>query len=307
MNSSLNRRWRKIALILISVLLVCVAGAFILFLVASASSDTLPDPNGYDLLRQAASQIGERLDDYRSLSDAELQSYLEENLAALKRAREGLRLPNAVPVEYDQQWISRRTPVIMGIRRLGHALEVEADLHARRGEIDQALESAMDLVRLGRAAGNKGVVIDFLVGTACEIQGLVVITNLLVQLSSTQCRSAARTLQEMDQTRENLSELFRREKRWMMASSGFFEYLKEMVEYRTLHPERQNFLGDSAHDAKFRLRAIRSAMLQIAARGFELEHGRRPTNVVELVPNHLSAAPLDSLSELPLELTASPQ
>lgn len=306
MSTSLNRWWRKIAVILVSVLLVCAVGSFILFRVASASSDALPDPNGYDLLRQAASEIGERLDDYRSLSDAELQSYLEANLSALKRAREGLRLSNAVPVEYDPKWISRQTPVMMGIRRLGHAFEVEADLHARRGEIDQALESAMDLVRLGRAAGNKGVTIDFLVGTACEIQGIAVITNLLARMSSTQCQSVARAIQELDQTRENLNELFRREKRWMVASSGFLEYVKSMVEYRTLHPERQSMLGDSMRDAQSRLRTIRFASLQIAARGFELEHGRRPTNLVELVPSHLSAVPVDPVTELPLGLAASP-
>jgi uncharacterized protein (DUF1778 family) len=305
--SSSNHRWRKIAVILLSGFLVFVAGAFILFRGASASSVPLPDPNGYDLLRQATSQIGERLDNYRSLPDAELQSYLEENRAALMRAREGLKLPSAVPVEYDQKWITRQTPVMLGIRRLGHAFKVEADLHTRRGEIDQSLESAMDLVRLGRAAGNKGVTIDFLVGTACEIQGLVVITNLLAQMSPEQCRSVARTLQEMDQTRENLNELFRREKRWMVASSGFFVYVKEMVEYRTLHPERQSFLGDSLQDAQSRLRTIRFETLQIAARGFELEHGRRPTSIVELVPRFLSTLPIDPVTELPMELIASPQ
>lgn len=299
----IKQRSKKVAVVIVSVALAVIIVVFVLYLNArSGPQEQIPSPNGYELIRQAALTIGDELDDAKSLPDSKIAAYLEENSAALELTRKGLALPAVVPVEFTQEWI--QTKVMMGVRNLGHAFETEALLYQRQGNMDQALSSALDLVRLGFSIGNRGVLIDFLVGTACEIQGAHVVSNMLERLNASQCRSAVKVLEELDRERESVDSLFQRERRWSVRAGGFLEYVKFMIEHRSLRPERE--VWNSTAEVQARLRVLRQIRIRIAARAFELEKGRSPTSVSELESEYLNQLPLDPESGDPLPITPAP-
>jgi hypothetical protein len=297
-----KQRFKAAAIFVGSALLVAIAGVFALYHIASyVPREQPPSLNGYEFIREATLQIGDSLDDAESLADKDLEVYLEANTAALELARKGLALPCVVPVEFDQAWIAAQTRVMMGARDLGHAFATEALLYHRQGNLDRALTSAFDLVRLGSSIGNRGVLIDFMVGTACEIQGACVISNMLDQLDASQCRLTIGLLEELDQKRETVDSLFQRERRWSVKSGGFLEYVKFMIEHRSLRPEKE--VWNSTTEVQSRLRVLRVIRVRIAIRAFELEKGRSPKGIEELVPDYLRELPRDPKNDTPLSIT----
>jgi len=248
--------------------------------------------------------MGDRLKDFESRSNQVLAAYLQENSTALELARKGMAVSCVVPVEYTQTWIASQTSMMMRARDLGHAFEIEAILHQREGDMDQALSSALDLVRMGFALGNRGVLINSMVSSACELQGVYVITNLLDHLNSSQCRSAIRVLEELDRQREPMDALFARERRWSVRTGGYLEYVKFMVEQRSLRPEKH--VWNSLAELQSRLRQLRQFRIQIAARAFELDHGRAPAMSSELVPAYLKNLPADPETGTPMSIAPTP-
>jgi len=292
---------RRVGLILVAMTVVVFVVSYALYQRAKAGSVELPNPNGYDQMRQTALQIRNRLEDFEQLPDSHLEAYLNECERELTLLRQGLPLPSAVPVKFNTNWITTQLPIMMGARNLGHALAAEAELHKRRGNLDEAVQSALDLVRLGFVVGNRGLVIDFLVGTACEIQGVRIITNSLEDLNLNQCKTVTEILESMDMQRESPDSLFRREKRWAVATGGFLEYVKGIVEFKSLRPERSGPF-DSQGLVNTRLKDLRLIRMRIAAQAFRLSNDRSPTNALELVPVFLKEAPVDPETSQPLTL-----
>ena len=295
---------RRVGLILAGVAVVLFIAYYARYQSAQRGVDVIPNPNGYDQIRQASLRIRDRLEDFEKLSDLELEVYLKECEPELTLLRQGLNLPSAVPVEFDANWITTQLPVMMGARNLGHALAVEAELFQRKGNLDQVVQSALDLVKLGLVVGNKGLAIDFMLGTACEIQGAGIITNSLEILDPDQCKAVIEILESLDSQRESLDSMFRREKRWGVAANGYLEYLKAMIEFRSWRPERSGYFNTQVQ-VNARLKDLRLIRIRIATQAFLLSRNQSPTNALELVPEFLKEVPLDPGTSQALTLEES--
>ena len=267
----------------------------------------LPEPNGYDLLVQAASQSSQVPTDCEQLPDDELARLVEVNKAALQITREGLRLPSAVPVSYGQAWIAQQVPALMSLKRLARLLEAEAILQSRRGDTNGALQSCLDLVRYGRAIASEGVQINFLVGSACELMGACRMTNLLAGATTEQCRSACQGLEGLERTREPKAAIERREHAWQRGSLSIVDEVKLIIQTRSLRPETgwEFLVPQSAYED--RVQQMRLALLRIATRGYELETGRTPAAASDVVPRYLSAVPIDPETSKPVNLDDKPR
>lgn len=73
---------------------------------------------------------------------------------------------------------------------------------------------------------------------------------------------------------------------------GVSDWIGAAWAYKSLNPFRQN---DQSFTAKVlgTDRRRRQLMLNLASRAYELEHGKRPLRVEELVPSYLRAVPKD--------------
>lgn len=268
------------------------------------NQEVLPNPNGYELIRQAASQMTGGLEGgHDAQSSAELQELLEQNTGVLDLVRKGLATPTAVTVEFNPNWMGRHMAELNGIKRLGRVLAAEATLHRRQGETDQAVNSALELMRLGFAAGHRGLAIDFLVGMALETQALTLLTNMLPELDEGQCQRIVEAMERNFHQHESLDSMLDRERRWALGSIGLFPYL-----VTKFHPGSKSRLQrvhqNIVTNWQSRWRDGREIQIRIAARGFALANGRPPTSVTELVPAYLREVPVDPVLLEPLRLSA---
>jgi hypothetical protein len=269
-----------------------------------SSFPPLPDPNGYDVLVRAAARVIRNTNSVKEPTPEELAALVATNKAALLELRRGLEMPSAVPVMMSEDWFASETPNLMSLK--GAAIAMVAEIRHRQGQGDLAgaLSESCDLLRFGQAISRHGVWIDVLVGTACEAMAVRCMTNLLAGLTAEQCRDAVGRLERHESQRESSDEIAGREREWQRKTYGFTarfqQAYKEHIQGE--EPLGKMFVPDVEKDYHTRALAARRLMLAAASRAFELERGRKPQRISELVPDYLRAVPIDPASHAPLEL-----
>ena len=254
----------------------------------------LPAPNGYDVLLQAAVKIMPNQKNVTELTTNELGEWVARNNAALIELRRGLVLPSAVPVRMDEGWIQAHTPNFMNLKAAARAMDAEALFLAQTGDVMGAVNEYLDLLRFGRAISRYGVLIDSLVGAACEGMAVRRMTNLLSRLNAADCKRTALVVEEIEARREAFKEIMGREKEWSLKSFGIFARIHYMIK---VQPQK-----DIEKGYQTRVRETRLLILQLASRAFELERGRKPQRAADLVPDYLRTVPTDPATQAPLAL-----
>ena len=181
-------------------------------------------------------------------------------------------------------------------------MDDEAFLLTQQGDVAGALNECLDVLRFGQAISKQGLLINFLVGSACEVMAVRRMTNLVTTLNAAQCRRAAIALQEHEDQRESLDEITQRDREWSRRTYGFLARIREMIEERSLELGKSFGFLDVEKEYQTRVLEVRLFMLRLAGRAFELERGRKPKRASELVPDYLRAVPLHPQSRAPLEL-----
>jgi hypothetical protein len=287
---SLNRR-------ILALSLLAVGGVLALLLWWSprpAAPPALPSPNGYDdLLRAAAAHQGKI--DAPQASTEELRGFVENNREALRLVRVGLSRACQVPVEYSQAYMVKHLKELADTKALAQALKAEGALAERENRLSDAVNSYLDTMRLGHQAARGGLLIDQLVGLACQAIGLNPLMNLRTNLSAQDWRGVIQTLEAIEREQEPLPAMLARERDWGRRVIGV-KYLR----YRVLAHLRQTL--EQPYE-KFRrkvqnLSARRRLLLaEAAVRCFWLENHRYPDSLRELVPGLLGAVPVDPYTE----------
>jgi hypothetical protein len=299
--------------------LIAVLGVFIAFGVAAliffapigkSAFPPLPQPNGYDVLARAAANIVSSDRTIKEMTAGELAEFVPTNRAAIDQIRRGLDLPSAVPVEMSEDWFSTHTGRLMNLNAAALAMKGEALLLYREGDAGGALNECLDLLRFSRAIQSQGTLIDFLIGTACEVIAVNQITNILAGifagLSAADCKRAAKALEQHEAAREPLRRIEGREVEWSRRTFGPLTRIRLMIRSRSLEPLRPGSI-DVTVQYNRQIRAVRLVSIRLASHAFKMEHGRKPQTITDLVPEFLSAVPLDPVSHQPLELPSGEQ
>ena len=154
------------------------------------------------------------------------------------------------------------------------------------GRTNDAVNAYCDLIRFAHESARGGFRIEALVTMAMESMAMKPLQGLFDSLNAEQSRRIARMLEELTARRESWSEINRRDLRYSfradtMAVFSFDTWTAMRNSKARFHSaERQRVLD----------------MLDFATRAYELETGSRPTNIVSLVPDYLSAIPRDPLT-----------
>jgi hypothetical protein len=274
--------------------LLCVIGFSALILSPAKSTfGSLPDPNGYDALVQASAKLSRPDSESEQPTIEELASLVAKNQTALTEVKSRLSLPSAVPVRMSEAWLRGHSQELLNFKAAAKALNAEATLLARRGDTNGGLLVAFDALRFSEAILRGGVLIDYLVGSACELMAVRQMTNLLSGLNLEACRQARTMLEDCESRRDSLAELLQREKEWSWNTFGVLRRVEMMIQTRSLRPgkELEFLFPDSGEEYRNRVSETRLAIVLFASRAYEFERGGKPRQINDLVPTYLRIPP----------------
>ena len=287
---------------LIGVGIVALLAAFVALLeLKPPPPSVFPSPNGYaDFIKAGEMVSAGNAPDRRTATQNELQRYIEDNRDALQLVRTGLTKQSRVTTEYTPVYITSHMPELARLKGLALALVAEGKLAELENRSGDAARIYLDTIRFAHESVRGGLHIDGLVGMACEAIGITPLETLSTTLDAKQCRELLPTLELIDANREPFAEVMKQEKTWSRQAFGWRGRIQVLV----LRIFRRNLLTPALQksEAKFRTADTRrrKLLVNLASRAYELEKGKRPATIGELVPDYIKAIPPDPVTGAPM-------
>lgn len=274
-------RWLKWGgLSLLAVALMAV-GAVVL----GRRAPELPNPNGYDRLLAVAAQIPNHVADLDEKGAPTTAQFVAAHPNVVAETQRALELPAQIPVTYTSVWLSKRMPELMNLRRLEKALLAIARHSHSSNDLQAATAARFAAVKLGQHGVRGGVLIDFMVGAAIQVNGLTQISNSVPAMDVAGCQLGLIGLHALQAGQEPLSGYVGRERRWILFGSEWWKNLDLELAMKLpgmlLNPAKQQAMFVDQTPLQ------RSQELQLAYAGLESALRRR---LGELQANNTSPA-----------------
>lgn len=251
----------------------------------------LPNPNGYNDFVKAGRITADLAEyEYDKLNQEQLREAVKKNAAALSLVRDGLSNECRVPIQFSQVYAENHLNDLASFKKLAQAFAAEGKLAEIENHPDAAAKSYLDAIHFGNESMDGGVLIDALVGIAIEAIATSHLTNLVDKLDAKSCRETAATLETFDGQRQTWNEIMRQEHNWSRRTFTGFGY-----DIARLETHRSMEAAFKQSEKKFlqHVKETRQLTIDFAARAYELDKGKAPANVSNLVPDYLKAIPQD--------------
>jgi hypothetical protein len=250
----------------------------------------LPNPNGFDDYIAAGKMIGPasaaKLGRWDLLSDAQLRVELA-HYAAYDRMRDGFSKESWNPYVF-KPWPREEA---QALHQLSCAIRAQSELAQRTNDLALEIETIVDELRIAQAEIRGSASNDYFVGSGpayFEPDLYRNLWNLRERLSSKQCVELAAELTAIGRGRESW-EIRDKRRRIIEENAGWERHARSILFHWS---GRDSELG--RRDEHLRLVAqLRVLIVALGTRAFELENGRLPTTLAELVPKYLSEIPDD--------------
>jgi hypothetical protein len=282
---------------------LCLIVAAIWLVVRSEPSpdQPLPSPNGYEDLVNAAAALLAEPPDLKTADLEELRDYVEQNQTAFDLVRSGLKKKARVPTKTgDPNYLIAHSMELISLKKLCRALAACGQLAQFEQRTKDAVAAYLDVIQLGQHCSRGGLMIDALVGTAIGTIGADGLRRLLPAFEVQDCRRAIDVLERVEASAEPAEEFLKRDFAWARQQPGGWRaWLDQMIpltRFSQLKQVRQSFLRQWNRQVRTR----RQLLLDLALRRFELESGRKPSQLSELVPGCIKALPRDPETGKPL-------
>ena len=250
----------------------------------------LPNPNGYDDFVKAGQLVSGDSGNYNTMTREQLAGLAAQNREALKLVRTGLTQECRVPVDTSPAGATNRLDVDASLKRVGLALCAEGRLAELEGRTNDAVRAYLDCIRYGNESGRGGVIIDRLVGVACEALAAFPLQLMSGSLDAAESRQVAQTLESIDARAEPLADTLAQEDAWSRTHySGFRDQFARIF----MRKQMKQSIDRAAAKVQTITLQRRRMMVAFAARAYELEKGNPAQNIAELVPMYLKAVPKD--------------
>ena len=302
--SLLRRKLGRVGLVLISLLILGPLGVIYYHLAfpPPIPEVALPEPNGYDDLLAASQTLQKTLQDqgtslpalWNEASASDVITFRVSNRRiwniTLQEVRAALDRPSQVPLHYRAIEYGRYD----AMDDLASALRIEGRAAANEGRIPEAIHCFSEIIRLGRAAGMGGLIIDWLADCQIESVGIEEFHNLAKTLDATQCRLAIRMLAAEDKDREPFEHVWQRERVWDARALGWSGRLYVLI------GQDERWVRRLCETVSRNTRAeLRIAMTELAVQAYSFDHNALPNRLSQLVPDYLLAMPVDPLTDQP--------
>lgn len=159
-----------------------------------------------------------------------------------------------------------------------------------------AAQSYLDAIRLGNEASRGGIIINRLVGIACEGIGCSPLSKLAPNLKCDEARSVIAALEKIDGSRVTWDEVMRNERRFVRSHRTGGNPISWTI------TRWQEWNLDRRAEQRHKIAIVHERLLatELALRCYRSEHGRVPAHLDELATNYLSHVPEDPFSRKPL-------
>jgi hypothetical protein len=301
-----------VVLVVVAVNLAIVA---VVFTGENKPARPLPNPNGYDdfvkageLALDADQRTLVKLDDsslakamqkatniyvdYKEMNKEQLAALIATNAQALTLVRIGIGKECLQPVAFSKDYDLKLLPELSSFKQLGRLLEANGRLEELNGRTNEAAMDYMELIAFSQKLSRGGLVITKLVGIALEKIALSSLHPLLPNLSAPECRKIAGDLENFDTHEEPVTNIFQWDKDWDNAVFG----LRTRIQSLLASKSQQQSKALAVSKIQATQYARRLLMLDFAARAYELEKGKPPQSVTDLVPDYLKAVPKDPVT-----------
>jgi hypothetical protein len=299
-----NRRRRRFGLVILGASSVVIAAIFFWPRDSALRKGPLPpDPNGYDdLIRAGHSVTGEAPGpggDYRTAGADELRKLVESNRGALALARVGLGRQCRVTLPASPKQLQAHMDRISDLRQLCRLMGAEARLAEIEGQVPETVRNGIDVIRVAQQGTRGGLLIDAMAGFACESIGQRILARSYDKVSAEECHKVVRELEAIDEEREPVDVIARRDRAWFSASQGFFKraVLALSPGVNQMTKTSVNALEMSCFRNVARLRLL---IAELAIRRYRLGNGIDPPSLDALVPRYMAKVPVDPYSGRPI-------
>jgi hypothetical protein len=294
-------RPRTWAIGLAAVAVVAIAVVLITTLGPASASAPLPNPNAYDEFIMAAAGVSTNIGDYTILSNSALRHLVATNAESLRLLRTALTHECVVPPDMAVTNNSRMASDLPRMKRLSQALAAEGLLYQRDNQPLQAAQTYVDAIRFGNEISRGGVLINRLVGVACEAIGRAPLAVDVPNLTPGQARQVIAGLEKIEATRVTWDEVRQSERRYVrrmlvhnpnpiMWAVGWWQNIGTMKR---------------ASERHYRIIAQeRLLTTELALRCYYADKACAPQRLEDLVPGYLSAVPQDPFTGRPMTYRA---
>jgi hypothetical protein len=286
-------------MVILGVIAVLVAAGIVamIFIGRPAAFRALPSPNGYDDLLKAGQAVTGKIDDAPDLDREGLRALVTTNAEALRLLRVGLARDCAVPTDALIANFGAVTWDMIGLKRVAKLLSAEGRLAENENRPADAARSYTDSMRLGNEMSRGGVLINRLVGIACEGMGIIRLVKLLPKLNCEQMRVVVGELEQIDERTVPWHEVMENENRFTRAQMGKYpnpiKLVSDLWQARSMRQgARKNHDLAAAH--------LRLLIVELALRSYKCDQGSGPGNLTQLVPKYFRQVPTDPFSGKPL-------
>ncbi|MEW6304045.1 MAG: hypothetical protein AB1705_11270 [Verrucomicrobiota bacterium] len=272
--------------------LVFAGIVFAVFYESAPESIPLPNPNGYDDLVSAGRKLPAMPvtpTAFWDMSPEQLRPLVAQCEQAFTLARVGMERECRVPIEYNRDYQQKALLDTMAFKTLAQAMSAAGRLAELENRPEAAARLYMDMIKIGHCTTTGGMAINALSNGSNEEYGVGKLDSIRLKLDAQQCKQAARFLEEMEAKRETLEVFFQREKAWNRQVQSMNERFRQIW-------ETQQSKRIVTRQINQRTLKARKLMLALAARAYELEHGRPPANASRLAPEYLQAVPKDPVT-----------
>src|SRR5215471_3498873 len=212
---------RRLTFVLAAVMvLLGISMALVMSIGRNAAPTTLPNPNGYDELLQAGQTVTGEIDDASDMDHAKLHVLVATNAEALRLLRVGLSHHCAVPTEAQIANFANVSTDLIGLKSLANVVSAEGRLAEIENRPADAARSYVDAIRLGSQMSHGGLMMNRLVGIACEGIGSIHLVSLLPKLNCEQVRPLIADLEKIDETTVPWREVLQNENHFARAQLG---------------------------------------------------------------------------------------
>ena len=265
----MNKVWR----IATTTALILIAAAVILRLGSPERENVpaLPTPNGYQDFREAGRIARGPVASVSEMAVTDLATLVARETKALDLVKSGLEKECAVPLEFSETWLrAHLTQDLAPAKTLSSIINAEARLIATTNA-GAGAKAYVDSLRFADAVGRGGLIIDHLVGLACQHFPAKRLKEMRDQLEVAEAREVFDGLETVYRNRQVGKEVLERELQWARIAGNWRSRAAVFIRPGLLKPAHDNYM-ERAKAGEDELKAL---LIDYGARISELDKEKK--------------------------------
>jgi hypothetical protein len=257
---------------------------------ASLAAEPLPNPNGYDNFVKAAGMIKGNPKRYKEMGETNLAELIATNADALALVKSAFTNECRVPLQLDPS-SSARDYHFVAFDNLTQTMTAEARFAELQNSPMEAADDYLNVIHFGTEVGRGGNLVAAMIGNAAEATGQDGLESMTNRFDAVSCRAIAAALESLDRRRQTWDAVVLEDDTYRnQIHSSLMNYITVWLSLNKEYSEARRRSEELFHETE---RKTRSLTVQFAARAYELEKGKPPTSIADLVPAYLKAIPKD--------------